>query len=154
MPLSEQDRRSWDAADLRGPGDRPPVPAPRGTGSLPDPGGDQRRPLRRAHREDTDWKQILGLYDQLLAIAPGPRRRAAPRGRPGRGSRSPAALASVEGLELERYYMFHAIRADLLRRLGRDAEAAEAYRDARTLTQNKTERALLTRRIQERRTAR
>ena len=58
------------------------------------------------------------------------------------------ALALVDGLELDRYRLFHAVRADLLRRLGRDAEAALAYEAAIARTGNATERAFLERRRQ------
>ena len=57
-----------------------------------------------------------------------------------------AALAAVEGLALVEYYLFHAIRADLLRRLGRDVEAALAYDEAMARTANAVERDLLQRR--------
>jgi RNA polymerase sigma-70 factor (ECF subfamily) len=57
-----------------------------------------------------------------------------------------AGLALMEGLDLGRYYLFHAVRADLLRRLGRAAEAAEAYGEAIELTENEAERAFLRRR--------
>jgi RNA polymerase sigma-70 factor (ECF subfamily) len=93
----------------------------------------------------TDWKQIVQLYDQLMAVAPhsivalnravavaevdGPQ----------------AALAIVDGLALGKYYLFHAIRADLLRRLGRPAEAARAYDAAIARAGNTTERNLLLR---------
>ena len=56
-----------------------------------------------------------------------------------------AALALVDGLDLGDYYLFHAIRADLLRRLGRDAEAAPAYEAAIARTENAAERAFLQR---------
>jgi RNA polymerase sigma-70 factor (ECF subfamily) len=94
----------------------------------------------------TDWRQIVALYDQLMAVSrsgvvalnravavaevEGPR----------------AALALVDDLDLEAYYLFHAIRADLLRRLGRDAEAALAYDAAFARTDNAVERDLLRRR--------
>ena len=72
----------------------------------------------------TDWRQILALYDQLLALAPSPvvalNRAVAVAEVEG----PEAALALVDGLDLDGYRLFHAIRADLLRRLGRDAEAA------------------------------
>ena len=55
-----------------------------------------------------------------------------------------AALALVDGLDLAGYYLFHAIRADLLRRLGRDAEAEAAYETAIARTGNAAERAHLT----------
>ena len=58
-----------------------------------------------------------------------------------------AALELVDDLELEHYQRFHAVRADLLRRLGRDAEAREAYALALERTDNETERAFLKARI-------
>jgi RNA polymerase sigma-70 factor (ECF subfamily) len=100
----------------------------------------------------TDWWQILQLYDQLLALAPGPvvalNRAVAVAEVQG----ADAALSLVEGLELPSYHLFHAIRADLLRRLGRDAEAADAYDAAIANTENTTERAFLQRRADESRT--
>jgi RNA polymerase sigma-70 factor (ECF subfamily) len=91
----------------------------------------------------TDWRQIVSLYDQLLTIAPsevvklhrtvavaevdGPER----------------ALALLEGLSLPDYYLFHAVRADLLRRLGRKAEATDAYERAIARCENAVERRFL-----------
>jgi RNA polymerase sigma-70 factor, ECF subfamily len=96
----------------------------------------------------TDWRQILALYDQLLALAPSPvvalHRAVAVAEVEG----PETALALVDGLELDRYRLFHAVRADLLRRLGRDAEAALAYEAAIARTGNATERAFLERRRQ------
>jgi RNA polymerase sigma-70 factor (ECF subfamily) len=78
----------------------------------------------------TDWWQILELYDQLLALAPSPvvalNRAVAVAEVDG----PEAALGLVDGLDLGDYHLYHAIRADLLRRLGRDAEAARAYDQA------------------------
>ena len=94
----------------------------------------------------TDWAQILALYDQLLALAPSPvvalNRAVAVAEVEG----PEAALALVDGLDLDGYRLFHAIRADLLRRLGRDAEAVAAYEAAIAGTGNATERAFLERR--------
>jgi RNA polymerase sigma-70 factor (ECF subfamily) len=96
----------------------------------------------------TDWRQILALYDQLLALAPSPvvalNRAVAVAEVEG----PEAALALVDGLDLDGYRLFHAIRADLLRRLGRDAEAVLAYDAAIARTGNATERAFLERRRQ------
>jgi len=93
----------------------------------------------------TDWRQILQLYDQLMAVAPSPvvalNRAVALAEIAGPA----AALALVDGLALGGYYLFHAIRADLLRRLGRTAEAALAYEAAIARTENATERAFLQR---------
>ena len=96
----------------------------------------------------TDWRQILALYDQLLALAPSPvvalNRAVAVAEVEG----PEPALALVDGLDLDGYHLFHAIRADLLRRLGRDAEAVLAYEAAIARTGNATERAFLERRRQ------
>ena len=93
----------------------------------------------------TDWWQILQLYDQLLAMAPSPvvalNRAVAVAEVDG----PDAALALVEGLDLEGYHVFHAVRADLLRRLGRDVEAAQAYEAAIECTENVAERGYLQR---------
>jgi RNA polymerase sigma-70 factor, ECF subfamily len=94
----------------------------------------------------TDWRQVLQLYDQLLSIAPSPvvalNRAVALAEVEGPA----AALASVDALDLDRYYLFHAIRADLLQRLGRRAEAGPAYDAAIGRCENATERAFLQRR--------
>jgi RNA polymerase sigma-70 factor (ECF subfamily) len=91
----------------------------------------------------TDWQQIVALYDQLLALAPSPvvalNRAVAVAEVEGPA----AALALVDDLDLESYHLFHAIRADLLRRLGRDREAALAYEAALDRTESRAERALL-----------
>ncbi|WP_423182998.1 RNA polymerase sigma factor [Arthrobacter sp. NyZ413] len=93
--------------------------------------------------EETDWRQVLTLYEQLLAAEPTPvvalNRAIALAEVDG-----PAAgLAAVERLELGSYYLFHAVKADLLRRLGRTKEAAAAYLEARELTDNDAERSFL-----------
>jgi len=91
----------------------------------------------------TDWRQIVALYDRLLVHAPSPvvalNRAVAVAEIDGPG----AALVLVDRLDLDAYYLFHAIRADLLRRMGRRAEAARAYDAALARTQNEAERALL-----------
>jgi RNA polymerase sigma-70 factor (ECF subfamily) len=103
--------------------------------------------------EVTDWGQVLQLYDQLLAVAPGPvvalNRAVAVAEVQGPA----AALDLVDGLDLDRYYLYHAIRADLLRRLGRPGEAARAYQGALALTGNAAERAYLAARLADQRTS-
>ena len=93
----------------------------------------------------TDWRQILQLYDQLAALAPSPvvalNRAVAVAEVEG----PQAALALVDGLSLRDYYLFHAIRADLLRRLGRGGEAALAYDAAIAHAGNAAERDFLRR---------
>jgi RNA polymerase sigma-70 factor (ECF subfamily) len=97
--------------------------------------------------EDTDWRQIVDLYDLLLALAPSPvvalNRAVAVAEVDG-----PAAgLALVDALDLPRHHVYHAVRAHLLRRLGRDAEAAQAYEAALALVGNAPERAFLMHRL-------
>jgi len=93
----------------------------------------------------TDWLQILQLYNQLLSVAPSPvvalNRTVAVAEVEG----PDAALALVNGLELGQYHLFHAIRADLLRRLGRNPEAAAAYDAAIARSENAAERQFLQR---------
>jgi RNA polymerase sigma-70 factor (ECF subfamily) len=93
--------------------------------------------------EDTDWSQIIALYDHLLAVAPTPvvglNRAIAIAELYGPA----AALDLVDGLDLASYYPFHATRADLLRRLGRHGEAEAAYVRAAALAPTEAERDFL-----------
>ncbi|MGW4064268.1 RNA polymerase sigma factor [Amycolatopsis sp. NPDC004747] len=93
----------------------------------------------------TDWRQILALYDQLLAFNPTPvvalNRAIAVAEVHGLA----AALTLVDELDLENYYAFHATRADLLRRLGREDEARAAYQRAAALAPTDAERDFLVR---------
>jgi RNA polymerase sigma-70 factor, ECF subfamily len=96
--------------------------------------------------DETDWRQILALYDQLTAIAPSPvvalHRAVAVAEVEG----PDAALEIVEELDLDRSHVFHAVRADLLRRVGRHDEARAAYEAASVRTDNAAERSFLERR--------
>ncbi|MFF0340043.1 RNA polymerase sigma factor [Kribbella sp. NPDC004875] len=93
--------------------------------------------------EATDWRQILQLYDHLLALVPSPvvalNRAVVVAELEGPA----AALALVDDLSLDSYYLFHAIRADLLTQLGRISEAQDAYGTALTLTSNRAEQDFL-----------
>jgi len=95
--------------------------------------------------EDTDWSQIVALYDQLLAVAPTPVVALNRAVAIGEAHGPEAALALVHELDLENYYPFHATRADLLRRLGRESEAAAAYARAAALAPTDAERDFLRR---------
>ena len=96
--------------------------------------------------DDTDWTQVAALYDQLRRVAPSPfvelNRAVAVAELDG----PDVALAIVDRLDLATYHAWHATRADLLRRLGRSAEAREAYDAAIAATENAAERAYLSRR--------
>jgi RNA polymerase sigma-70 factor (ECF subfamily) len=146
VPLSEQDRALWDR-DLIAEGQA----IVRRCLRLNQPGPYQvQAAINAVHSDaptaaDTDWRQILQLYDQLLALTPTPvvalNRAVALAEVEG----AEAALTLVDGLDLVDYYLFHAIRADLLSRLGRSKQATVAYDAAIALTSNKVERSFLER---------
>jgi RNA polymerase sigma-70 factor, ECF subfamily len=93
--------------------------------------------------EETDWSQIVALYDQLLTVAPTPVVALNRAIAIGEVQGPAAALALVDDLDLDNYYPFHATRADLLRRLGRHIEAAAAYERAATMAPTDAERDFL-----------
>ena len=92
----------------------------------------------------TDWNQVLQLYDQLLAVAPSDVVRLNRAVAIAEVAGPAAALALVDELDLDGYYLLHAVRANLLTRLSRFTEAAAAYEAAIQKTQNAAERAHLT----------
>lgn len=96
-----------------------------------------------ASADDTDWRQIIALYDQLLAVAPTPVA-ALNRAVAIAEVHGPAkALALVDQLQLDNYCPFHATRADLLRRLGHFSQAAAAYSRTEALAPTDAERDFL-----------
>ncbi|HXJ93991.1 MAG TPA: RNA polymerase sigma factor [Terriglobia bacterium] len=154
VPLDEQDRSRWDAGRIR-----------EGLALV-------EKALRRGRigpyqlqaaiaalhtsapaAAQTDWRQVAALYGELSRIQPSPVV----------ALNQAVAVAFSEGLQtglrmidelgssgdLASYYLFHAARADILRRLGRSPEAADAYRRALSLTANAVERRYLRRRLHE-----
>jgi RNA polymerase sigma-70 factor, ECF subfamily len=149
VPLPEQDRSRWDRKLIE-----------EGHGLVKrclrrnQPGPYQiQAAINAVHTDaatpaDTDWSQILALYDQLLSFTPtgivalnravavaeirGPR----------------PALDLIAGLSRERYHVYHAIRADLLRRLGQTDQAKAAYQAAIDRTDNAAEIDFLKRQLQ------
>ncbi|MFG1922056.1 RNA polymerase sigma factor [Cryptosporangium sp. NPDC048952] len=95
---------------------------------------------------DTDWSQIVALYEQLTRLDPSPIVRLNRAIAVAEIDGPQVALAQLDGLPLDAYHAYHATRADLLRRLGRSAEAREAYDRAIALSTNAGETAYLTRR--------
>ena len=93
--------------------------------------------------DQTDWPQIVALYDRLLAVAPTPVVALNRAIAIGEVHGPAAALVLVDELDLDNYYPFHATRADLLRRLGRPSEAADAYRRAAAMAPTEAERDFL-----------
>jgi RNA polymerase sigma-70 factor (ECF subfamily) len=145
--LADQDRTRWDQ-ELAAEG-RAIVSACLRRG-LPGPYQVQAA-INAVHSEagstaDTEWGQILANYDLLLALVPTPivalNRAVALAEVEGPA----AALEVVDALDLDRYHLFHATRADLLVRLDRPDEAVAAYSTAIDLATNATERRFLTRR--------
>ncbi|MDQ0913076.1 RNA polymerase sigma-70 factor (ECF subfamily) [Streptomyces canus] len=140
VPLSEQDPGRWDRA-LIAEGQS----LVRRCLRRNQPGPYQIQAAIQAVHSDapTDWGQVRRLYDQLMAVAPSPvvalNRAVAVAETDGPAQ----ALALVDALDLDGYHVLHAVRADLLRRLGRDPEAADAYAKAAELTENPAERTYL-----------
>jgi RNA polymerase sigma-70 factor (ECF subfamily) len=147
VPLPEQDRDRWDG-ELIADGQS----LVRRCLRLNNPGPYQIQAAINAVHSDaptadaTDWGQILQLYDQLTVVAPSPvvaLNRAVAVAEVD-GPRK--ALDLVDALDLDDYHVLHAVRADLLRRLGRHAEAVEAYEAAIARTGSMAERGYLERR--------
>jgi RNA polymerase sigma-70 factor, ECF subfamily len=93
--------------------------------------------------QQTDWSQIVALYDQLLAVAPTPVVALNRAVAIGELQGPTAALALVDELDLDNYYPYHATRADLLWRLGRHGEAAAADQRAAAIAPTEAEREFL-----------
>ena len=108
---------------------------------------------RAARPEDTDWREILRLYDLLQAVHPSPvvalNRAVAVAMLEGPGPGLELVDELAKSGDLERYHLLHSARADLLRRKGARTEAAEAYRQALELATNESERRYLERRLSE-----
>jgi RNA polymerase sigma-70 factor (ECF subfamily) len=108
---------------------------------------------RAPRAEDTDWPQIVRLYDVLERLQPSPIVSLNRAVAVAMVSGPPAALEIIDGLaansDLESYHLLHAARADLLRRSGMGAESAKSYRRALELATNDSERRFLERRLRE-----
>ncbi|TDC51611.1 sigma-70 family RNA polymerase sigma factor [Jiangella ureilytica] len=151
MPLSAQDRSLWDPAliedgcALAGRAMRRSSPGRAGPYAL-------HAAIAAVHSEApsyeaTDWTQVVALYDLLLAVAPSPVTALARAAAWSHVAGPAAALDEVTALaadpRLHGYYGVPAVRADLLRRLGRNAEAAASFAEAAASTANDVERSYL-----------
>ena len=146
MLLPDQDRTLWDRALID---EGHALVRAACAATSPGRTRSRRRSTRctrtRRPRDDTDWAQILALYDQLLGCTPTPVV-ALNRAVAVAEVEGPAAgLEAIEELELDGYHLYHAVRADLLGRLGRDDEARGAYDAAIRLTDNEAEQLTLRR---------
>ncbi|MFS4092144.1 RNA polymerase sigma factor [Streptomyces sp. AF1A] len=146
VPLPGQDRARWDRALLTEGLDLVRRCLRQGR-----PGPYQIQAAIQAVHSDaptaaaTDWRQILQLYDQLTALAPSPVVALNRAVAVAEVSGPAEALDLVDALDLDRYHVLHAVRADLLRRLGRTGEAAAEYGRAAELAPSDAERAHLER---------
>jgi len=154
VPLEEQDRSRWDAGAIAegtrlldaalALGRRGPYQVQAAIAALHD---------AAATPADTDWRQIALLYGALCELRPSPAVSLAEAAAVGMADGPAAGLARLDALagtgELAGYHLFPASRADFLRRLGRRAEAAAAYREAIAGCANARERAYLARRLAE-----
>jgi RNA polymerase sigma-70 factor (ECF subfamily) len=149
--LEEQDRSRWDRQQID---EALPLVA-EALGDKPGPFTLQAAiaavHCRAARPEDTDWREILRLYDLLGRVQPSPvvsLNRAVAVAMV-EGPRSGLALIDelVASNDLENYHLLYAARADLLRRLGSSSEAAKSYQRALALVTNDSERRFLERRL-------
>ncbi|MDX6602277.1 MAG: polymerase sigma-70 factor, subfamily [Solirubrobacterales bacterium] len=151
VPLERQDRGLWDAERIA---EGLRLSEQAAAGGPVGPYTVQAR-IAAAHAsaarpEDTDWERIVRLYAWLAKVAPSPvveLNRAAAMAMSEGPERGLELIDAIEGIE--DYQPLHAARADLLRRLGRDAEAAAAYERALELSENPAERRYIEVRIAE-----
>ena len=151
--LEEQDRSRWDQGQIAEAAPLVEEALKGGPGPYAVQAAIAALHCRAARPEDTDWAQILRLYDVLERLQPSPivsLNRAVAVAM----ARGPeAGLAIVDALEREsdigHYHLLHSARADLLRRMGLNQEASEAYRQALALASNESERRFLERRLRE-----
>ncbi|MFB4303116.1 RNA polymerase sigma factor [Actinomadura sp. NTSP31] len=158
VPLRDQDRARWDHAAI---GEAIGLLERAATAKRPGPYQVQAA-IVACHAEaptwdDTDWPQIVVLYDILIALAPSPVHRLhraiavhhapAPRGGPANALAALDDLSPADRRTLERYSLYHATRAELLRALGRAEDARAADRRALELTANPAQQTLLQHRL-------
>ena len=144
--LEEQDRSRWHAGEIAE-GARLAAAA-----GMDGPFGIQAAIASEHAADATDWARVAALYERLTAFERSPvvELNRAVAVAMARGTEAGLELIEpLEGGRLDGYHLLHATRADLLRRLGRDEEAAAAYRRAHELAANPTERAFLERRLAE-----
>ncbi|HEX4691810.1 MAG TPA: sigma-70 family RNA polymerase sigma factor [Solirubrobacteraceae bacterium] len=142
--LADQDRARWDAARIAsGRASLERALALRGRGAYV-----LQAAIAALHADEPrDWPQIAALYGELARLTGSPVVELSRAVAVAEAGDAAAGLAIADGLELDAYHYLHATRADLLERLGRDAEAVAAYERALALVHDDAERRLLERRL-------
>ena len=149
--LEEQDRSHWDHQKIAGALPLVEEALRGGPGPFALQAAIAALHCQAARPEDTDWPQIVRLYDVLERLQPSPivsLNRAVAVAMVD-GPQQGLMLIGELGSELDSYHLFHAARADLLRRMGSLEEAAKNYTRALALVSNKSERRFLERRLRE-----
>jgi len=151
--LEEQDRRRWDHQQIAGALPLVEEALRSGPGPYALQAAIAALHCQAGRPEDTDWPQIVRLYDLLERVQPSPivslNRAAAVAMVEGPGPALTLIDALAEAGDLDRYHLLHATRADLLRRIGSLSEAARSYTRALALVTNDSERRFLERRLNE-----
>jgi RNA polymerase sigma-70 factor (ECF subfamily) len=148
VPLEEQDRSLWNRAQIE-----EGVRIIDDVLALHTPGPYQiQAAIAALHAQaktasETDWRQIAALYESLLRFLPTPVVELNAAVAMGMATSPERALERIAHIDLPRYHLLPAAKADLLRRAGRMQEAAAAYRDALELATNPAERRYLERRL-------
>jgi RNA polymerase sigma-70 factor (ECF subfamily) len=149
--LEDQDRSRWSKAQIAEALPLVDEALRAGPGALSLQAAIAALHCQAARAEETDWPQIVRLYDLLAQLQPSPvvaLNRAAAVAM-AYGPRAGLTLIDALTRDLDRYYLFHSARADLLRRLGNFQDAATSYARALTLVTNDAERRFLERRLRE-----
>ncbi len=151
--LEEQDRSQWDQRQIAEALPLVEEALRDGSGPFALQAAIAALHCRASRPEDTDWPQIVRLYDLLERLQPSPivslNRAVAVAMANGPHTALPIIDALVAAGDLDNYYLLHAARADLLRRLGSSEQAASSYERALALVTNDSERRFLERRLRE-----
>jgi RNA polymerase sigma-70 factor (ECF subfamily) len=153
VTLEEQDRSRWNREQIREALPLVEDALRRGPGPFAVEAAIAALHCEAQRAEDTDWAQILGLYEVLERLAPSPivslNRAVAVAMVSGPADGMEAVQKLAAGGELDDYHLLHSTRADFQRRLGKPAEAAASYERALALSSNESERRFLERRLRE-----
>lgn len=151
VTLEEQDRRRWNQKNIAEALPLVEAALRGGSGAFTLQAAIAALHCQAARAADTDWPQIVGLYELLERLQPSPiiaLNRAAAIAM-ANGPQAGLALMDTLADELDSYHLFHAARADLLRRAGLVADAARSYERALALATNDSERRFLEKRLRE-----